>query len=167
MYASTGFSTLYCLCRRRFSTLEQGTDRLQGNPLKEATAREHVTGDSAIADLNAKTLDSLLADSVDQVLGELLGGKAKEAIYDCLERNYLVARDDIPKNIGKFFSLTEEVFGKGSKTIARCIMKRLWEQLGWKFTDVPGFDFSDYLEAARARIAREVLEKARVSSLGR
>lgn len=140
---------------------------MHGNPLKEATAHDHVAGDSVIPDLNAKTLDSLLADSMDQVLGELLGKKAKEAIYDCLERNYLVARDDIPKDIEKFFSLTEEVFGKGSKTIARCIMKRLWEQLGWKFTDVPGFEFSDYLEAARGRIAREVLDKARASQLGR
>jgi hypothetical protein len=104
---------------------------------------------------------------MDQVLDELLGRKAKEAIYDYLERNYLVARDDVPKNIDKFLLLTDQLFGKGSKTIARCIMKRLWEQLGWKFTDVSGFEFSDYLEAARARITREVFEKARASPLGR
>jgi hypothetical protein len=148
-------------------TREQETYRLQGNPLNEPTARGPVAEDSVTPGLSAKTLDSLLGDSMDQVLDELLGRKAKEAIYDYLERNYLVARDDIPKNIEKFLSLAQEVFGKGSRTIARCIMKRLWEQLGWKFVDVPGFDFSDYLEAARARIAREVLEKARASSLGR
>ncbi len=138
---------------------------MQGNPLNEPTASSPVTGEPVIPSLSAKTLDSLLADSIDQVLDELLGRKAKEAIYDYLERNYLMARDDMPRNIEKFFSLTDDVFGKGSKVIARCIMKRLWEQLGWKFVDVPGFKFSDYLEAARARIAREVLEKARASSL--
>ncbi len=134
---------------------------------QEASACDPDTGDQLTPGLSAKSLESLLADSMDQVLDELLGRKAKEAIYDYLERNYLIARDDIPKNIDKFFQLAEEVFGKGSKTIARCIMRRLWEQLGWKFVDVAGFEFSDYLETARARIGREVLEKARASSLGR
>ncbi len=126
-----------------------------------------VTGDSVARYLNPKTLDGLLVDSIDQVLSDVLGRKAKEAIYDYMERNYQVAREDIPRNIENFFALMEEVFGRGSKTIARCIMKQLWQQLGWKFTDIPGFEFSDYLEAARARIAREVVEKAKTGLLNR
>lgn len=167
MYASTGYSPLYLPNRPEFRMCELGPDRLQGNSLNDPTASNPDTGEPVIPGLSANTLDSLLADSMDQVLDELLGRKAKEAIYDYLERNYLIARDDIPRNIEKFFLLTDQVFGKGSKTIARCIMKRLWEQLGWKFVDVPGFNFSDYLETARARIAREVLERARASPLGR
>lgn len=140
---------------------------MQRRPLNQATTPSSVTRDSAILDLNAKTLDSLLGESIEQVLEDLLGRKAKEAIYDHLERNYSLARDDIPKNIEKFFRLTEETFGKGSKTIARCIVKRLSENLGWKFEDIHGFEFSDYLEAARARIARELVEKAKASMLNR
>ncbi len=142
-------------------TREQETYRLQGNPLNEPTARGPVAEDSVTPGLSAKTLDSLLGDSMDQVLDELLGRKAKEAIYDYLERNSLVARDDIPKNIEKFFEVTEEAFGKGSRTIAKCVVKRLFKKLEWKFEDLYGFEFQDYLEAARVRFARELLEKAK------
>ncbi|MGD0176465.1 MAG: hypothetical protein ABSC50_06545 [Candidatus Bathyarchaeia archaeon] len=102
----------------------------------------------------------MLSDCIDQVLSDLVGGKAKEAFYDYMERNYAVAREDIPRNFGKFYTLTEEVCGKGSRTIARCIMKRLWQRLGWTFEDMPDFMFSDFLETTRARIARELVEKA-------
>jgi methylphosphotriester-DNA--protein-cysteine methyltransferase len=117
--------------------------------------------------MNAKTLNDLLAESIDEVLDHLLGRKAREAIYDHLARNYSLAREEIPKNIEKFFKVTEETFGKGSRTIARCIAKRLFEKLDWKFEDIHGFEFQDYLEAARARIARELVEKAKASMLNR
>lgn len=109
------------------------------------------------------TLDSLLSDCIDQVLSELVGCKAKEALYDYMERNYAVAREDIPRNFSKFFTLTEEVCGKGSKTIARCVMKRLWQRLGWAFVDMPDSTFSVLLEITQARVAREVIEKAKAS----
>ncbi len=140
---------------------------MEERPPSEPIANSSLTRDSTILHLNAKTLDGLLDDSIDQVLGDLLGTKAKEAIYDYLERNYSIAREDIPKNIEKFFTLTEKMFGKGSKTIARCIMKRLCEQLGWKFEDIQGFEFSDYLEAVRARIARELVKNAKASMFDR
>ncbi len=134
-------------------------------PLNEPQSSNSVTVDSVARFLNPKTLDGLIADSIDHVLSDVLGRKAKEAIYDYIERNYSVAREDIPKNIEPFLTLMEEVFGRGSKTIARCIMKRVWQRLGWEFTDIPGFEFLDYLDAARARIAREVVQKAKAVSL--
>lgn len=105
----------------------------------------------------------MLSDCIDQVLSELIGNKAKEALYDYMERNYAVAREDIPRNFGKFFTLTEEICGKGGKTIARFIMKRLWQRLGWAFADMPDFTFSEFLDATRARITKEAIEKGKAS----
>ncbi len=136
---------------------------MQEIPLNEPGNRNPITSGSAPPYTNTRTVDSLFSDCLDQVLTDILGRRAKEAIYDYMERNYAVAREDIPKKIENFFMLTEELFGKGSKTIARCIMTRLWRQLGWKFIEIPGFEFPDYLEVARARIAREVVEKAKVT----
>jgi len=136
---------------------------LQGKQLSELTARSVQA--PAVPDSNPRTLNSLLSESIDQVLEDLLGRKAKEAVYDYLERNYSLARDDIPQDTEKFFDLAEETFGKGSITIAHCLVERLWEKLGWEFEDVHGFEFSDYLEMARARVGREVVEKAKASML--
>lgn len=140
---------------------------MQGRVLNESITASAHTRELAVLDLNAKTVDSLVGESIDQALDDLLGRRAKEAIYDYLERNYSLARDDIPKNMEKFFRLTGETFGKASRTIARCIVKRLWEKLGWKFEGINGFEFSDYLEMAKARIARELVQKAKASMLNR
>ncbi len=157
MYASTCFSPLYPHDKPSFKII-RGHCSLPEDPPVQLSHNPVISGSKSLQ--TTSTLDSLLSDCIDQVLSDLVGGKAKEAFYDYMERNYAVAREDIPRNFGKFYSLTEEVCGKGSRTIARCIMKRLWERLGWTFVDMPDFMFSDFLETTRARIARELVEKA-------
>lgn len=111
---------------------------------------------------NAKTLDELVWESVDEVLNGLLGKKPTEAIYDRLERHFSIARNDIPQNTETLFDLVKAHFGqKGSMVISRCIAKRVFENLGWEFVQVEGFGFSDYVQMARARVARELAQKAR------
>ena len=129
--------------------------------LHDANNVRSVTTGQNLQDAGAKTLNDLLLESIDEVLDNLLRRKAREAIYQYLARTYSLARDDVPGNMDKFFQLTEEAFGKGSRTIAKCIVKRLFEKLGWKFEEIHGFDFYDYLEFARARMARELVQKAK------
>jgi hypothetical protein len=136
-----------------------GTGFLEKSPLHELRNRNS----AGLGPTPASTIEALLGDCIDHVLSEVLGIKAEEAIYGYMERNYAVARKDIPTNMGKFFTLTEEAFGNGSKTIARCIVKRMWQQMGWAFTDMPGLDFWDYLEIARARMAKEAVGMTKVS----
>ena len=133
--------------------------------LHDANIVRSVTTDQNLQDAGAKTLNDLLLESIDEVLDNLLRRKTREAIYQYLARTYSVARDDVPGNMDKFFQLTEEAFGKGSRTIAKCIVKRLFEKLGWKFEEIHGFDFYDYLEFARARMARELVQKAKATAL--
>lgn len=114
--------------------------------------------------VRSNTLDDLLRDSIDEVLGDLLGRRAREAVHDYLERNCSFGREDISKHLPKFFEFLEETFGRASKTIGRAIARSLFDKLGWEFQDNPNFEFFDYLEAARARMAREVIEWAKYSS---
>ena len=107
------------------------------------------------------TLDSSIVESVDEVLTDLLGEKTREAIYDYLERNYSFGKEHVPKNLHKFFELLDQTFGKGSKTIGNAIIRKLFEKLDWEFAEIPAFEFFDYLEAVRARIARELVEQAK------
>ena len=133
--------------------------------LHDANIVRSVTTGQNLQDAGAKTLNDLLLESIDEVLDNLLRRKTREAIYQYLARTYSVARDDVPGNMDKFFQLTEEAFGKGSRTIAKCIVKRLFEKLGWKFEEIHGFDFYDYLEFARTRMARELVQKAKATAL--
>lgn len=116
------------------------------------------------SDSEPKTLDDLIFESADEVLTDIIGRKPKEAVYDHLERNYSIARYAIPKNLPKFVEVLEATFGRGSATICRAIVRRLFQKLGWEFTEIKGFEFLDYLEAARARIARELIEQAKSAS---
>jgi hypothetical protein len=116
---------------------------------------------------NAKTLNELIWESVDEVLNGLIGKKPTEAIYDYLERHFSIARDDIPQNTETLFEVVRGLFGQKSCTvISTCIAKRVFENLGWEFVQVPGLGFSEYVEMARARIARELFQKSKTLPAG-
>jgi len=133
--------------------------------LHDANTHRLVTAGQNLQDAGSKTLNDLLLESIDEVLENLLRRKARDAIFEYLARNYSISRDDVPSNMDKFFQLTEDAFGKGSRTIAKCIVKRLFEKLEWKFEEIEGFDFFDYLEFARARMARELVQRAKATAL--
>lgn len=153
----------YIACSTRSAQSSVGTSSLKENPLRELGNRNSSGLGSTPTYTNAGTIEGLLSDCIDHVLSEVLGNKARESIYDYIERNYGVPREDIPTNMSKFFALTGEAFGSGSRTIARCIVKRMWQELGWAFTDMPGLEFWDYLEIARARMARETVGITKVT----
>jgi hypothetical protein len=126
--------------------------------LETLLSTSSIAGTLYTSGITAKSLEDLLLQCIDEVLADLLGRQTREAIYDSLERNHYLARNDIPKDMEKFLGLLEETFGKGSKTIGKSITRRLYEKLDWKFTDVPGFQFADYMETIRARYARTLIE---------
>jgi len=101
-------------------------------------------------------VDVLLGESMNEALTDLLGRRAREAIYDHLERNCLIARSEIPYRLGDFFRLLDETFGKGSKTIGRVIAKKLYAKLGWEFVEVSSYEPEDYFKVARNRLNRAV-----------
>jgi hypothetical protein len=102
---------------------------------------------------------ALLLESIDEALTDLLGRRAREAVYDYLERNCLVARNELPTRLEAFVTLLDDTFGKGGKTIGRVVAKRLHSKLEWEFIEVPGYGLVDYVEAVRARIGRELVKQ--------
>jgi len=99
-------------------------------------------------------IEALILESVDEALGDLLGRRAREAVYDYLERNCFMARSEIPKSLGEFFSALERTFGKGSKTIGKVIAKKLYAKLGLTFVELPNAECKDYVELARVKLEK-------------
>jgi hypothetical protein len=102
---------------------------------------------------------ALLLESIDEALTDLLGRRAREAVYDYLERNCLVARNELPSRLEAFLTLLDDTFGKGSKTIGRVVARRLYSKLEWEFIEVAGYELVDYVEAVKARIGRELVSQ--------
>jgi hypothetical protein len=87
-----------------------------------------------------------LVDSISTALTELLGTRAKEAIYDQLARELSLAREEIPTHLDEFREVLKTNFGAAGALIERCIARRLYETLGWKFLDVTGFGLNEHFE---------------------
>jgi len=106
---------------------------------------------------------ALLLESIDEALTDLLGRRAREAIYDHLERDHRVARNELPDQIETFVELLQETFGRGGKTIGKVVARRLFSKLDWEFNEIPGYDLGEYVETARERIGREIVSQAKRS----
>ncbi len=87
--------------------------------------------------------DGLFLEVIDQTLTDLLGARVREALWDYLARKMLLAKSDIPANADKLSTVLVGIFGKGSKTIERCVIKKLYTNLQREFVDPPIFNFQD------------------------
>jgi hypothetical protein len=100
------------------------------------------------------SVDVLLLEAMDEALTDLLGTRTREAVYDYLERNCLIARNEIPKRMDDFFELLDETFGKGGSTIGKVIAKRLYAKLGWEFVEIQSYELMDYVRTVRGRLKK-------------
>jgi hypothetical protein len=98
------------------------------------------------SELKAKNSELLLLEAIDQALVDLLGRRARESIYDHLERKCYMARDEVPQRLGEFCDVLHANFGKAGRTIERTIAKRFYSKMERKFVDYPGYGLADYVE---------------------
>ena len=119
------------------------------------TASTRATGLQAIQ-VHKRGLEGLLLDSIEETLADILGARAKEAIFDCLERNYLIGRNEVTGSLGDLFIVLDETFGRGSKILGKAIAKKLHSKLNWEFFDCPEYELKDYLVNVKLRLAREL-----------
>ncbi|MGP8069566.1 MAG: hypothetical protein ACLP5V_06715 [Candidatus Bathyarchaeia archaeon] len=78
---------------------------------------------SAHLDEVDERFSSLLLESIDEVLGNLLGERAKQIIYVRLERQGLL-KHKIPEDLTGFDAFLEDTFGRGGAAIEREVAKR-------------------------------------------
>ena len=98
---------------------------------------------------NGKDFNRIFLECVDESLADLLGTKVRDTAYLVFQRNYSIARNDIPHLPSQFGSCLDQVFGVAGKTIGRTIARRLYSRLGLAFFEKPGYKFHDYIEAAK------------------
>jgi len=110
------------------------------------------------SDFESKKRELLLLESIDQGLVDLLGRRARDAIYDHLERKCYMAREEIPQRLGEFCNVLHVNFGKAGTTIERTIAKRYYSRLEKKFIDYPGYGLVDYVEKASSKPSQPAVD---------
>jgi hypothetical protein len=116
-------------------------------------------------ELSGRKPGLLLLEAIDQTLADLLGRRARDAIYDHLERKRYMSRDEVPQRLGEFCDLLDANFGKGGRTIQRTIAKRLYSKLNKSFPDYPGCTLVEYVEMVNSQPSNGVpLTKATVTT---
>ena len=106
--------------------------------------------------LSNYVIDHIIEKSLKQAFGEA----SARLIYDQLERNHHLTREDIPKNLEMFFSSIEEMYGFGAKVLKRTVLKKLHTKLGLKYEEKEGYNFSDYIRELKTPKHPKVDEKA-------
>ena len=110
------------------------------------------------SDFESKKRELLLLESIDQGLVDLLGRRARDAVYDHLARKCYMAREEIPQRLGEFCSVLRFNFGKAGATIERTIAKRFYSRLEKKFIDYPGYGLVDYVEKATSKPSKPAVD---------
>ena len=87
----------------------------------------------------------LIAESVDEGLTALLGSRANQVVYDCLQKRYSIKKEQIPDRLNDFGAALQQMFGKSSQTIGRILAKRLYSKLGLDFLNKSDYAFLDYV----------------------
>jgi len=101
-----------------------------------------------------KKFDKILLDVVDQGIREVFEETAVQFIYNYLERNSSLRREDIPEKIDIFVEGLEEMLGSGAKVIEKLILKNLYSHLGINYQEMEGYRFSDYIREIEVKLSR-------------
>jgi len=92
-----------------------------------------------------------LQESVDEALSTL-GEEGKQAVYNYLEKNHNLPKEEIPYRIEKFSEALETLFGTASKILQTLIMRYLFKRIRQPIKIVgkqESFDFNNYIQSAR------------------
>ena len=101
-----------------------------------------------------KKFEKILLDVVDQGIRDVFGEAAVRFIYDYLERNSSLRRDDIPEKPEIFAEGLEEMLGSGAKVIEKLVLKNLYSHFGVNYQEREGYKFSDYIREIEVKHSR-------------
>jgi len=90
----------------------------------------------------------LLLDAVDHGL-LMLGEKARQAIYDCIENSYQITRDQIPEKLEVVHGALTDLLGKGGSMVETIVAERLYKSLNLTFEPNNDWALADYVNHAK------------------
>ena len=97
----------------------------------------------------AERLNDLVINVADETLKQIFKEEGTRAIYDYLENNSHLKREEIGGKPKVFSAGLERLLGSAAPVIENLILKNLHAKLGLKFREKKGYGFSDYVKELR------------------
>jgi len=94
-------------------------------------------------------LDDLLLSAVDETMNHVFREAGTKVIYDYLENNSPLEREEIAEKPKVFSAGLERLLDSSAPVIEKMILKNLYSKLGLKFEEKKGYEFSDYVKELR------------------
>ena len=97
--------------------------------------------------------NELFCQAVDESISEILGANVLPSLYDALEKQHSITRDELPYRLETVYAVLENVIGiRSSRIIENHIIRKFYHTLDLPFDTVDGYTLKDYVEAARKKI---------------
>jgi len=88
----------------------------------------------------------LLLETIDENLKQIFRETATHIIYQFLEKNYSLKREEIPEKLETFMDGLHEFFRSGAYMIEQSILEELHVRLGLQYKSREGHRFMDYID---------------------
>jgi len=88
----------------------------------------------------------LILQTIDENLKQIFRETATHIIYQFLENNYSLKREEIPEKLETFMEGLNEFFHSGAHMIEQSILKELHVKLGLKYKSRRDYRFMDYID---------------------
>lgn len=113
---------------------------------------------SNLRDFQAKKdeIAECLIKTLDCGLKEIFGEYATSIIYDYLERNLSLKKDEIPMRIEEFRKGLRKFLSTGAYVVEKTVLKKLYSSYGLDFEEKENYDFEDYVRELKKKIKYEV-----------
>ncbi len=89
--------------------------------------------------------NKLLLKVIDEEMKQIFGEAATLIIYNHLEKNYLLKREEIPEKLEIFIKSLEEFLSSGAQVVEKIILKKVYSSFGLRRKIKEGYSFVDYL----------------------
>lgn len=93
-----------------------------------------------------RTLDDLLLGLIDETMKYVFGQVGAQVIYNLLESNSHLKREEISEKTDVFSAGLKRLLGSGAPVVEKMILKKLYCKLELKFEEKKGHEFSDYIK---------------------
>jgi len=103
--------------------------------------------------MNAKEkFNKLLLKIIDEELKQIFGESATLIIYNYLETNYSLKREEIPEKIEVFTRGLEEFLGSGAQVVQKITLRKLSLYSGVQCQVKEGYSFADYVTEIKNKL---------------
>ena len=96
-------------------------------------------------------MDDLLLSVVDETMRQVFKESGVRVIYDYLENNSHLKREEIPAKPKVFSAGLERLLGSGAPVIEKLILKNLYGKLGLEFREKKEYEFSSYVKELKGK----------------